>query len=478
MTYDTNWLNINRGIESNYNPYAKNPYSSAYGPDQFIKSTWLNLAKKYRPDLAKLPESQLLSMRSDPKLSEEFVGYNNKENENYLTSKGAKWDNTNASLAHRFGPSMTMRLLSANPATPIDQLVDPLVLQQNPDLKGRTVNDVITGYQDKMERPNTADKGDMGVPPMQQAMATPQDAKSLLGVSGNPMQLAMQAPEAQEASAAGGLSSLIPKGRDGWKKALLGVGAGLSSIDNPQGAAIALGMMRDMNDEWDLISNKYGTYKYNKRTGELKAVAGAGGPNSSAYDEDTPWGRNMAKKAVERLDENQNAIGDINTRIQKLGELEGYTKDPNVYQGFAGGAVAALKNAARTFGFDEEALGTDETQAFRALSNQFSLSIRNPKAGEGLPGNLSDKDLAFLKESAPSLDNTPEANRKIIGFMRKIEEKNKLMKTEEARFVKEHRTIEGLAEHMEEFRNKVDVFADEAKATEDSKTTIIDYTDL
>jgi hypothetical protein len=477
MTYDTNWLNINRGIESNYNPYAKNPYSSAYGPDQFIKSTWLNLAKKYRPDLAKLPESQLLAMRSDPKLSEEFVGYNNKENENYLTSKGADWNNTNASLAHRFGPSMTMKLLSANPDTPIDRLVDPLVMQQNPDLRGRTVNDVITGYQDKMQKPNVAAKGDMGVPPMQAAMANPQDAKNALGVSGLPMELAMQSPEAQQASASGGgLRSWLPSGKDGWKKAILGVGAGLSSIDNPQGAAIALGMLRDMNDEWDLISNKYGTYRYNKRTGELQTVAGGAG--SSAYDDDTPWGRNMAKKAVERLDENQTAIGDINTRVNKLNELESYVNDPKVYQGFAGGAVAGLKNIAKTFGFDTESMGVDETQAFRALGNQFSLSIRNPKAGEGLPGNLSDKDLSFLKESSASLDNTPEANRKIIGFMRKIEEKNKLMKTEEANYIKEHRSIEGLAEHMEKFRNSVDMFADEAKANEDSKSTIIDYTDL
>jgi hypothetical protein len=316
-------------------------------------------------------------------------------------------------------------------------------------------------------------------PPMQQAMQpNPQDAKNLLGVNDSPMQLAMQAPEAQQASAGGGLSSLLPSGKDGWKKAILGVGAGLSSIDNPQGAAIALGMLRDMQDEWDLISNKYGTYKYNKRTGELKPVAG-GATGSNAYDDDTPWGRNMAKKAVERLDENQTAIGDVNNRINKLNELESYVDNPNVYQGFAGGAVAGLKNIAKSFGMDTEAMGVDETQAFRALSNQFALSIRNPKAGEGLPGNLSDKDLSFLKESSASLDNTPEANRKIINFMRKIEEKNKLMKTEEANFIKEHRTIEGLAEHMEEFRNKVDMFKDEEGfGKESDKNTVIEWTDL
>jgi hypothetical protein len=462
--YDSNWLNINRGIESNYNPYAKNPYSSAYGPDQFIESTWLNLAKKYRPDLYMLPRNQLLAMRSDPKLSEEFVGYNNQENKNYLTTKGADWNNVNASLAHRFGPSVTMQLLSANPDTPIANIVGNQVMLQNPDLRGKTVNDVITGYQDKMQRPNTAGKGDML--PMQAAMTPPAPT-----AEGNPMQLAMQAPEAQEASADGGFK--LPS-RDYLKKAILGVGAGLSSIDNPQGAAIALGMLRDMQDDWQLISGKYGTYRYNKRTGEFQPLNGMAG--SAAAEDDTPWGRNMAKKAVERLDENQTAIGDINTRIQKLNELEGYTNDPNVYQGFAGGAVAAFKNMARTFGFNEEALGTDETQAFRALANQFSLSIRNPKAGEGLPGNLSDKDLAFLRESAPSLDNTPEANRKIIGFMRKIEEKNKIMKQEEANYIKANRTIEGLAEHMEKFRNSVDMFKDEEKPKEANQ--VIDWTDL
>jgi hypothetical protein len=314
-------------------------------------------------------------------------------------------------------------------------------------------------------------------PPMQQAMQpNPQDAKNLLGVNDSPMQLAMQAPEAQQASAGGGLSSLLPSGRDGWKKAILGVGAGLSSIDNPQGAAIALGMMRDMTkaDEWDFVRAGKTLYKVNKRTGQMVPAAGS----EETEDADTPWGRNMAKKAVERLDENQNAIGDINTRVNKLNELESYVDNPNVYQGFAGGAVAGLKNIAKSFGMDTESMGVDETQAFRALSNQFSLSIRNPKAGEGLPGNLSDKDLSFLKESSASLDNTPEANRKIIHFMRKIEEKNKIMKTEEANYIKEHRTIEGLAEHMEEFRNSVNMFADEAKANEDSKSSIIEWTDL
>ena len=65
--------------------------------------------------------------------------------------------------------------------------------------------------------------------------------------------------------------------------------------------------------------------------------------------------------------------------------------------------------------------GSANTEAFRSLVNQFALELRNPHAGAGMPGALSDRDLAFLKESAPSLSRTQEGNLKLIDYMGRVQ---------------------------------------------------------
>lgn len=479
-----NWLDANRARESGGNPYAKNSLSSAYGPDQFIDSTWLNLAKKYRPDLyTKLGPQELLNRRSDPKLSEEFTGYNNQENKTYLTNKGAAWTDQNAALAHRFGPSKTMELLSGgNPNIPIEEFFgnDPKVMAQNPDLKGKTVGEVINSYS-RMFDPLTAHSNTAKKGPMAQAMQGPtmQDARSALGVTGPQMgalgvqQEGIQAPTNESVTGPSMPSGGQSKGYD-WGNALLGVGAGLSSIDNPQGAAIALGMLRDRKkeDSWDFVKGKNGLYRVNKRTGSVEPVGA--GQNGDMAEEDSDWDKPMKKAVVKRLEENQTALTTSNTKLSKLAQLGEYTRDPGVYQGFGGDAVGVLKSMGAAWGLNIE--GNDETQAAKSLMNQFALATRNPSAGEGMPGALSDNDLKFIKASNPSLSNSAEGNRKIIDWMTKIEKKNMLMKKEESKFLSSHRTLDGLAEHMEEFRNSIDMFQEEKAPEGDS--SVIDYKDL
>ena len=50
-----------------------------------------------------------------------------------------------------------------------------------------------------------------------------------------------------------------------------------------------------------------------------------------------------------------------------------------------------------------------QRQIFQALSNRVALGFAS-----ALPGPASDKDIKFLKESAPQFGNTPEANQEII----------------------------------------------------------------
>ena len=51
-----------------------NPRSSAFGPGQFLSSTWLDMLRRTRPDLASLPRDQQLALRSDPALAKQMTG--------------------------------------------------------------------------------------------------------------------------------------------------------------------------------------------------------------------------------------------------------------------------------------------------------------------------------------------------------------------------------------------------------------------
>ena len=58
------------GAESGGNPAARNPRSSAMGAGQFISSTWLDMIRRHRPDLAaSLSRDEQLALRADPTLS-------------------------------------------------------------------------------------------------------------------------------------------------------------------------------------------------------------------------------------------------------------------------------------------------------------------------------------------------------------------------------------------------------------------------
>src|SRR5574337_620644 len=59
-------------------------------------------------------------------------------------------------------------------------------------------------------------------------------------------------------------------------------------------------------------------------------------------------------------------------------------------------------------------------QAAKALSNRLALNLRNPAAGMGMPGSLSDSDRVFLSQSVPGLQNSPEGNARMLEYTEKL----------------------------------------------------------
>lgn len=138
------------GAESGGRRYAKNPRSSAYGPGQFISSTWMSMIEKYRPDLAEgRSRAEILELRSDPTISREMTDAYAKENAAILKASGIEPNDQNSYLAHFAGPEGAKALLS-NPNAPASSVLGSAAIEANPFLADWTSQQVIDWAGRKM----------------------------------------------------------------------------------------------------------------------------------------------------------------------------------------------------------------------------------------------------------------------------------------------------------------------------------------
>lgn len=177
------------GIESGGNANAKNPRSSATGLGQFIDSTWLDMIKRHRPDLAGLPRSEILAMRSDPQLSRQMTDAYAAENAERLSKAGFEASPGNTYLAHFAGPSGAVKVLGADPTAPVSSVLGLNVVRANPFLAKMTAGDLIAWAGQKMGggAPSAPSAPTLGAPQMPAG-----------GPSGGPLPISMLASLAQQ----------------------------------------------------------------------------------------------------------------------------------------------------------------------------------------------------------------------------------------------------------------------------------------
>lgn len=139
------------GVESGGRANAKNPNSSASGLGQFLDSTWVNMMRKYRPDIAGGRSNQdIIALKTDPQLGREMTRAYTQENSRFLASRGIQQTPGNIYLAHFLGPAGAAQVLKANPNAPIESIVGPQVVQANGFLRGKSASEVAAWASGKM----------------------------------------------------------------------------------------------------------------------------------------------------------------------------------------------------------------------------------------------------------------------------------------------------------------------------------------
>lgn len=140
--------------------YDKNPRSSAVGAGQFIDSTWLEMIKKHRPDLAQgRSDADILDLRRDKELGREMTQRYMEDNGRALKRAGLDDNPGNLYLAHFLGPAGAIGVLKADPGTPVfDALAKAVgdqaagrMIDANPSiLKGQQASSVVAWAAGKM----------------------------------------------------------------------------------------------------------------------------------------------------------------------------------------------------------------------------------------------------------------------------------------------------------------------------------------
>lgn len=161
----------------------------------------------------------------------------------------------------------------------------------------------------------------------------------------------------------------------------------------------------------------------------------------------------LAKTNEALFKNGQTAAGNIATlnRIQQL------LAEGNKDQGKWASLRVDVRKALAQLGVDTG--DTSPMEVAQGLANKFALQLRDPSSGAGMPGSLSDSDREFLKSMSTSIDNSPEANAKIIDFYKKMNERTVELERQRRAYVAQHGRIdEGFRNQISDYSVKSPVF--------------------
>lgn len=241
----------------------------------------------------------------------------------------------------------------------------------------------------------------------------------------------------------------------GLENGLQGAAAALASVYSPQQGALIAGLRKDPADQgYSLHQMQNGTVMRINKNGRVDVLPG----NYGKVDKkETAYQTARAKANSDLYDKIGTDAQNSDVQLANISKLQTALSNPDVYQGKNGEMIASVKNLASSLGFDVK--GLKDTQVAHALINQMTLGLRQ-YAG-GMPGSLSDKDLAFLQNMGASLNTSPEANQEILGHIGKVHNRAKEVVKLRDEYAKAHGGLDdGFSEYLKQFSNKNQLFPD------------------
>lgn len=123
---------------------AKNPRSSALGPFQFIESTFFEVVTRHFPALAEDKSyAEIQRLRMNLAVARSAALAYTRQNAAFLDGRGIAPEAGFLRLAFLLGPSGAEAVITANPETPVVDLLSSAAIAANPFLSGMSAEQLI-----------------------------------------------------------------------------------------------------------------------------------------------------------------------------------------------------------------------------------------------------------------------------------------------------------------------------------------------
>jgi hypothetical protein len=123
---------------------ARNPATGAYGPFQFLSSTFLDVVQRNFPNVAAgKTTAEILNLRADAIVARNAALIYTRENASFLAAHGAAVTAASLRMSFFVGASGALKVLTAKPEEPLSNILSAAALQANPILGGMTAAGLI-----------------------------------------------------------------------------------------------------------------------------------------------------------------------------------------------------------------------------------------------------------------------------------------------------------------------------------------------